>query len=64
MKEITFKKVLDDEGNFKYLELLQGNQTITLSLGNTFASGNHSYVWDVLKETVDKIAETVGRENI
>lgn len=59
-REITFKQVLDSEGNFKHLELIQGNNVIEIALGNSFAYGNHTYVWEVLKRTIDSISDEVN----
>jgi hypothetical protein len=59
--ELHFKKVLDHEGNFKSLEIWQDDQHITISLANTFAGGNHSFVWGVLRETIDKLQEQVSK---
>ena len=63
MKDIAFKQVLDNEGNFTHLELIQDTNIITLKFGNSFAQGNHTFVWEVLRETIDTIADRVAIES-
>lgn len=62
MKDITFKQVLDTNGNFQHLEVIQGDNVVTIKFGNTFAQGHHTYVWSVFKETVDRLADKVADE--
>lgn len=62
MKDIAFKQVLDTEGNFTHLELIQDTNIIRIKFGNSFAQGNHTFVWEVLKETIDTIADRIAKD--
>ena len=54
---ITFRKVLDEEGNFLYLQLLQGENIINLQLGQLMPDERTPNKWPFVRETIDRIAE-------
>jgi len=58
--QITYKQVLDDQGDLSYLEIWQGTQRISISLaGNTFGDGASNYKWETIKKTIDKLQGNV-----
>lgn len=63
MNELYFKQVLDSDGGVKHLEIWQGDQHVTISLMVKFAGGEHSYVWDNLKKTVNGIQQKVQSDS-
>lgn len=65
LQEVTYKEILDSEGNFKALEIWQGIDHITVTLRTRqFGSGpTDASNWHAVRETVDTIAERVHRES-
>jgi len=61
--QITYKQVLDSQGNLAYLEIWQGSQRISISLaGNTYGDGASNYKWETIKKTIDKL-QSIAQAN-
>lgn len=55
-EQITIKKVYSPDGGFQHLELCQGNNVITVSLGNTTLDNRpNNCKWSTLKQQIDAI---------
>lgn len=66
LKDITYKEILDAEGNFSALEIWQGDQHVTVTLrSNQFNSSGPSdrSNWHTVKSTVDRIATRVHADS-
>lgn len=57
MEKITYKQVLDTEGDVEYLELWQGENFIKISL-SSHGTHTNGYRWEEVKKVVDFIATT------
>lgn len=54
--DIRVKEVLDHQGDLNHIELVQGDNVILISLGNTSLDSYRStYKWDNLSEVINKI---------
>ncbi|ODR25795.1 hypothetical protein [Mycolicibacterium porcinum] len=62
LDNITYKEILDAEGNFKALEIWQGIDHVTVTL-RTNQFGDSTTNWQTIKDTVDRIAERVHRDS-
>lgn len=62
LRDITYKEILDPDGNFRALEIWQGDQHVTVTLRSSqFNSSGPSdrSNWHQVKDTVDRIAKRV-----
>jgi hypothetical protein len=60
---LQYKQRLDEQGNFKSLEIHQNGQFIVISLGSTvYGDGTGNTKWDTIKETINRIQERTKAE--
>jgi hypothetical protein len=60
-KDIYIKRVYDKDGGFSHLELIQGDNTLRIKLGNDL-DRPQSYRWEQLKMVVDKQIQQIKDE--
>ena len=60
--EITYRRVYDQQGSFKHLELIQGNNVIKLKNKNPLDSGRSGDAWQDVKVIVDSQLEAIRNE--
>lgn len=60
MTNLTYKQVLNGNGEFVALEIWQGDQHIIISfIPDTFGEGVANFKWETIKKTIDSIREKV-----
>jgi len=62
MKPITYKQAMDSEGSLLGLELWQGDQHITISLGHADPSNHMGYKWMEIRKTIDELSERIRKQ--
>lgn len=60
--EITYRRVYDQQGSFKHLELIQGNNVIKLKNKNPLDSGRSGDSWQDVKIIIENQLEAVRNE--
>lgn len=60
---IIIKQVMDKDGAFSHIELVQGGNVIELSIGNTSTDVQKAtYKWNVLRGLIDKKAQELKEQ--
>lgn len=63
MTNISTKRVYSPEGSFEYLELIQGENVIKLSLASTeLETRKDPNKWDNLRRVIDNHQQSIQRE--
>lgn len=61
-KPITYKEVLDSEGNFIGLEIWQMDQHITITFARGGTHDDYSS-WQYVKKIIDNISDSVRKDS-
>ena len=63
LMEITYRRVYDQQGSFKHLELIQGNNVIRLKNKNPLDSGRSGDAWQDVKVIVDSQFKDITKDS-
>ena len=62
LPEIEYRPVFDGQGNFQGVQIIQGDQRVTISLSLN-VDARTSYKWATMREVIDRMVKERGSKS-